>query len=169
MVVVLRGEHDVFSARARRLDVFSDDARSSIMSTREKLVSASDDVTRNALSVWYDIATVNARLEPVDTLSKAFASTLRGLPIRGHLAGMSTQSPGSFWQSAADRRDYLVTCTGPWSRTAAILPLHQLSHTRGLIQPSTRGTCVCKETRGVTMRHECQACNALRTPVSVDD
>ena len=30
------------------------------MSTPEKLVSASDDVRRNAQSVWYDIATVKA-------------------------------------------------------------------------------------------------------------
>ena len=74
------------------------DARSSSMSTPEKLISASDDVWRNEESVWYDIATVKARLEPVDTLSVAFASTLRGLPIKGHLcvAGISTQSPGPF-------------------------------------------------------------------------
>ena len=104
MDVALRGEHDVFSAHARHPDVFSaharhpdvfsDDARSSSMSTQEKLVSVSDDEKRNVQSVWYDIATTKARLEPVDTLSKAFASTLRGLPINGHLfvAGMSTQS-----------------------------------------------------------------------------
>ena len=46
MVVALRRECDVFSAHARP-DVFSDDARSSSMSTPEKLVSASDDVRRN--------------------------------------------------------------------------------------------------------------------------
>ena len=82
------------------------------MSTPEKLVSASYDVRRNVLSVWHDIATVKARLEPVDTLLKAFASTLGGLPIKGHLcvAGMSTQSSGPFWQSAAGRRECLVTC-----------------------------------------------------------
>ena len=107
--VSLRG--DVFSAHARRPDVSSDDARSSNMSTPERLVSASDNVGRNAQSVWYDIANVKARLEPVDTLSKAFASTLRGLLIEGHLyvAGMSTQSPGPLQRSAADRRDCLVT------------------------------------------------------------
>ena len=47
-------------ARARRPDVFSDDARSLSMSTPEKLVSASDDVRRNVQSVWCDIATVKA-------------------------------------------------------------------------------------------------------------
>ena len=45
MVVSLRG--DVFSAHARRPDVFSDDARSSSMSTQEKLVSVSDDEKLN--------------------------------------------------------------------------------------------------------------------------
>ena len=92
MDVALRGEHDVFSAHARHPDVFDDDARSSSMSTQEKLVSVNDDEKRNVQSVRYDIAT--ARPEPVDTLSKAFASTLRGLPVNGHLfvAGMSTQS-----------------------------------------------------------------------------
>ena len=43
MFVALRGKHDVFSAHARRPDVFSDDARSSSTSTPEKLVSASDE------------------------------------------------------------------------------------------------------------------------------
>ena len=102
---------DVFSALARRPDVFSDDARSSNMSTPEKLVSASDNVVRHVQSVWYDIANVKARLEPVDMLSKAFASTLGGLLIKGHLcvAEMSTQSPGPFQRIAADRRDCLVT------------------------------------------------------------
>ena len=60
MVVALRREHDVFSAHARRTDVFSDDARSSNMSTAEKLVSASDDVRRHVQSLWNDIATVKA-------------------------------------------------------------------------------------------------------------
>ena len=60
MVVALRREHDVFSAHARRSDVFSDDARSLSVSTPEKLVSASDDEKRNEKSVWYDIATVKA-------------------------------------------------------------------------------------------------------------
>ena len=64
-------------------DVFSDDARSSSMSTQEKLVSVNDDEKRNVQSVWYDIATF--RPEPVDTLSKTFASTLRGLPVNGPL------------------------------------------------------------------------------------
>ena len=68
----------VFSAHARRSDVFSADARALSMSTQEKLVSWSEDVKRNAQSVWHDIAAVKARLEPMDTLSKAFASTLRG-------------------------------------------------------------------------------------------
>ena len=73
-------------------DVFSDDARSPSMSTQEKLVSVNDDEKRNVQLVWYDIAT--ARLEPVDTLSEAFASTLRGSLINGHLcvAEMSSQS-----------------------------------------------------------------------------
>ena len=154
MVVALRRKHDVFSAHARRPDVSTDDAPSSSMSTLEKLVSASEDVVRNVQSVWYDIATAKARLEPVDTLSKAFASTLRGLLVKGHLcvAGMSTQSSGPFWRGAADRRDCLVTCImicisenrEAWSRMAACLPLHQLSHKRGSTQASTRGTCVCK-------------------------
>ena len=61
MVVALRGEHDVFSAHARRPDVFSDDARSSSMSTQEKLVSVSDDEKRKVQSVWYDTANVKAR------------------------------------------------------------------------------------------------------------
>ena len=80
------------------------------MSTKEKLVSVSDDEKRNGKSVC-DLVIVKARLEPVDTRSKAFASTLRGSPIKGHLcvAGMSTQSPGPFWRSAADRRECLVT------------------------------------------------------------
>lgn len=113
MIVALRRERerDVFTVHARCPDVFSDDARSSNMSTPEKLVSASDDVRRNVQSVWYDIANVKAMLEPVDTLSKAFASTLRGWSIKGYLcvAGMSTQSLGPFWRNAADRRDCLVT------------------------------------------------------------
>ena len=110
MVVAVRREHDVFSAHAGRPDVFSDDALSSSMSTKEKLVSVSDDEKRNEKSVC-DLVIVKARLEPVDTRSKAFASTLRGSPIKGHLcvAGMSTQSPGPFWRSAADRRECLVT------------------------------------------------------------
>ena len=43
MDVALRGEHDVFSAHARHPDVFDDDARSSSMSTQEKLVSVNDE------------------------------------------------------------------------------------------------------------------------------
>ena len=71
------------------------------MSTLEKLVSASDDVRRNVQSVWYDIATVKARLEPVDTLSKAFASTLRGLPVKGHFVSRGNVNTKS-WSILAE-------------------------------------------------------------------
>ena len=59
------------SAHARRPDVFAADPRASSISTQEKLVSVNDDVKRKVQSVWYDIATAKARLEPGITLSKA--------------------------------------------------------------------------------------------------
>ena len=54
----LRREHDVFSAPGCRGG-------------------------RNVQSVWYDIATVKAGMEPVDTLSKAFAVHTARVACRG--------------------------------------------------------------------------------------
>ena len=47
-------KHDVFSAMLDAPMSFLNDARSSSMSTMEKLVSASDDEKRNEKSVWYE-------------------------------------------------------------------------------------------------------------------
>ena len=137
--------HGRGSEEKARPDVFSDDARPLSMSTPEKLVSASDDVRRDVQSVWYDVVTAKAMLEP----------------IKGHfcVAGMYAKSWSILAECSWSQRisENLKSTASPFESQERVATGIQARYSR------------LQETCGVTTKHECQAFNALCTPVSVDD